>query len=206
MLSPLGTYRSILQEYVVPRDREPTPIYMLQSMHDARRGFLRVFCRTGVTLGRPSVNGNVTFGPAAEPAIGWVLADDGKQLLRSHETNDGHRELTPITTRELMLSAGFRGTDAQLEGIEQDFDHILKLIREGGPYGQTFRLDENAVPLDTGLREFIPIYEKPLYRLSSNEIAAWGTPSLAIGAIICLVAAIYYAVRARAGRKVMPQV
>lgn len=206
LLSPLGTYRSILQEYVLPRDRVPTPIYMLRNVHEARRGFLRVFCRTGVTLGRPSVHGDVTFSPATEPAIRWMLADDGRELLVSHETNDTQHELTPITARELMLSAGFRGTDAQLEGIEQDFGHILQLIREGGPYGQTFRLDENDVPFDTGLRDFVPINPGPLLRVSSNEIAEWGTPSLAIGALVCLVAASYDALCRRSGKIAMPHV
>ena len=192
----LGTYKSILQEYVVPQDHEPTPAYFLRQ-NENRLCLLRVFCRTGITLGRPRVHGDVTFESALESKIDWVLSDDGMLLHQARDAGKAPSKATPISPADLMVSAGYRGDDAQLKRMVQDFEHILNLIRDGGPYSQTYTFDTEKVAKETGLNEFVPLNPQPLFALRSNGLAEWLSPPLALGGLGCLCVSLWCYVKSR---------
>jgi hypothetical protein len=186
----LGTYKSILQEYVVPKDHAPAPTYLLRQ-NENRLCLLRIFCRTGITLGSPRVHGDVKFESTPERELDWMLSDNGLLLHQTRDGGNAPTKASPISPADLMVSAGYRGDDAQLKRMVQDFEHVLNLIRDRGPYSQTYTFDTDDVAKETGLNELVPLNPKPLFALRSNEITESLLPPFALGALGCLCASLW---------------
>ena len=181
----LGTYKSILQEYVIPKDRTPTSQYLLRDFQN-RGGTLRVFCRSGIVFA-PRLSGLVKFEQPSAIEVAWTCSDAGQLLIHSPSESEADNAATPGSPRELFMRAGFHGDEGQLSRIVSDFEHILRLIRDDGPYGQTFKTDEDRVPIDTGLIKLVPLYPKPLFAMRNNELYYFVFPC-AIGAVGFLAA------------------
>lgn len=201
---PIGTYRSILQEYVVPKHQGPAPASLLRQ-NENRLCLLRIFCRTGITLGRPRVHGDVKFESAPESALDWILSDEGPLLHQSRDGDNAPTRTAPISPEDLMVSAGYRGDDVQLKRMVQDFEHILHLIREAGPYSQTYTFELDDVAQETGLNEFVPLNPQPRFALRSNGLAEWISPPLALGAMGCLCASLWCYLQGRGKSTAKPE-
>lgn len=194
----LGTYKSILQEYVILKDRTPTSQYLLRDFQN-RGGTLRVFCRSGIVFA-PRLSGLVKFEQPSAIEVAWTCSDAGQLLIHSPSESEADKAATPGSPRELFMRAGFHGDEGQLKRMVQDFEHILNLIRDGGPYSQTYTFDTEKVAKETGLNEFVPLNPQPLFALRSNGLAEWLSPPIALGALGCLCASLWCYVKSRGNR------